>query len=428
MGRSAILMVMGLSLVLLMATSGLKRDVNLAYENYLTYTNSTHAHNIALSAANMGANAVFMNNAWTTGYSGVSYDGGTFDVTVTNPTANQTKITSVGHLTKAMLGGNLVTINDTVQVLLQPSTFSKFGVYINNMSGVAWATGDTVWGPCHIEGTMNVLGTPVFYGKVTTKSGTNPAKLPAANATPKFYGTYQSGVSVPLPTNFGALQTAASSGGKLFTPPGSPAGAYSVNMTLLANGQIHYQEYKGATKVSDVTTALTTLAPNGAIVVSGGDINLQGTINGQATIGSIAASGNGGNVHIVGNIKYNNDPQTNPASTDMLGIVADNNVDIPLPSGYPSTAAPHDYLIEAAVFARTGNFSAAYTSSMGKLGAVTLYGSLVTNTIGAFAAGDANGNVLYGYSNKFNFDERLMVGAPPAYPTTGTLEVISWKE
>src|SRR5208337_2122669 len=186
----------------------------------------------------------------------------------------------------------------------------------------------------------------------------NPATLPSSTASPKFYGGYQSGVSVPLPTSITALSTAASSGGKLFTAPATPSGTYSVNMTLLSNGQIHYQEYKGATKVSDVPTALTTLAPNGAIVVSGGNINLSGTISGQATIGSMVSGSSGGTVNIVGNITYNSDPRTNPASTDMLGIVADNSVTIPLPANYPTTPAPHDYLIEAAIFARTGNFSA----------------------------------------------------------------------
>jgi hypothetical protein len=426
MGRSSLLMVLGLSIVLLSVSPGLKRDVNMAYENYLTYNNITQVHNISVSAANMAASNLFFNNAWTAGYSGVSYNGGTFDVTITNPSANRTKITAIGNIAKTMINGVMVAVHDTAEVLLQPSSFSKFGVYINNMGGVAWATGDTVWGPCHIEGTMNVLGTPAFYGKVTTKSGTNPAKLPTAQANPKFYGTYQSGVSVPLPTNFAALSAAATSGGKMFTPPAG-SGAYTVNMTLLANGQVHYTEYRGGILKKDSTLALTTLAPNGAIVVSGGDINLQGTMNGQATIGAIASSG-GGNVHIVGNIRYHDDPINNPSSTDLLGIVADNTIDIPLPAGYPSTPAPHDYMIEAAIFARTGNFSAAYTSSMGKLGSVTLYGSLVTNSIGAFAAGDANGNVLYGYSNSFRFDERLMVGAPPAYPTTGLLEVVSWRE
>jgi hypothetical protein len=406
----------------------MKRQGNRAYENYLSYLTKSMVHNIAASGANLGANQLFFDNAWTAGYSNVSIGAGTCDVTVSNVGSNQKRLTSIGHYHAGMQGGGVLTdLNDTVEVLLQPSSFAKFSVYINNMSGVAWTTGDTVWGPCHIEGTMNVSGKPVFYGKVTTKNGTNPASLPSGGTAPKFLGGYQSGVSVPMPTSFSQLQTDATSGGKIFTPPGSPSGTYEVRMVLNADGTVTYKEYKGATMLSNVTTPLTTLAPNGVILVNGGNLRVHGTLNGQATIGALGGSGIG-NVYIDGDVLLNHNPLTDPSSTDMLGIVADNNVSIPLPTGFPTTPAPTNVNIQASVFCRAGTFTAEQNSSMGVLGSVKVLGSLVTNTVGAFSTTDGSGNIIYGYKNNFRFDDRLLVGAPPKYPNTNLFEVLSWKE
>jgi hypothetical protein len=428
MGRSALLMVMGLSLILLAITPGLKRDVNMAYENYLTYVNLTKAHNICSSAANMAASQIFFNNSWTAGYSNVNYDGGTFDVTVTHPSLGRVLITAISTVPTVMVYGNMVDIHDTTQVLLQPSSFSKFGLYCSNMGGVYWATGDTVRGPCHINNVMNILGTPVFYGKVTTKNGTNPAHLPAANAHPRFFGAYQSGVDVPLPGDISIMATAAATGGKLFIPPAIPAGAYEVDIRLMHPGKIQYTEYKGGVQINQFIDFVSNIGPNNVVVVQGGDMTISGELTGQVTFGALTSGGNGGSVHITGNITCATNPMTHPTSTDMIGLVADKDVDIPLPPGFPTPPAPHDLMIQAAIFARTGTFKAAYDSRMGVLGNVTVWGSVVANSLGAFAAGDGNGNVLYGYHNVFDFDQRLMVDGPPAYPTTGILEVLSWKE
>jgi hypothetical protein len=428
MGRSSLIMVMGLSLVLLCATPGLKRDVNMAYENYLTYVNLTHVHNISVSGANMAASQIFFNNSWTTGYSGLSYDGGTLDVSVTTPSLGRTLITSIGTLPNSMVYGQMTTLKETTQVLLQPSSFSKFGVYASSMGGVYWATGDVVRGPLHINNVMNILGTPRFYGKVTTKNGTNPAHLPTANAHPRFFGTYQSGIDIPLPGDISIMANAAATGGKLFTPPANPPGAYVVEIKLIHTGRIRYKEYKGGTLINTVNDWISNIGVNNVVVVQGGDMNIEGEITGQATFGALASGGNGGNVHITGDITCNTSPRHHPESTDMIGIVADGNVDIPLPPGFPHPNAPNDLDIEAAIFARTGSFNAAYDSRMGVLGNVRVWGSVVANALGAFAVGDGNGNVLYGYHNIFDFDQRLMVSGPPAYPTTGILEVMSWKE
>ena len=162
-GKASILLVIGFSLIFLIATRNLSQLSVRASDNYSNYFIETRAHNIALSGANIAANKVFFDPTWASGYSQLSFEGGTIDVSVTviDPFQNIRRITSVG---------TYEGISKTIHVTLQPSKFSKFAYYsANEPSNIYWTSSDTVWGPLHVQGKLNVNGSPVFYGKVTTE-------------------------------------------------------------------------------------------------------------------------------------------------------------------------------------------------------------------------------------------------------------------
>ncbi len=417
MGKSSILLVLSLSFALLMLGPNMYDAASVATMNYISYNTKTQAHNAALSGANIASNNLFLDATYTSNYTKVKLGDAEFSTIVSNITGtNRKKIHSFG---------TFQNFTDTVEVILQPSSFAKFCVYLKQMTGVYWATGDTVRGPCHIDNQFNVLGDPVFFGKTTAKGALYKK---TASSKPQFLGGFQTGISVPMPLNLNEAKNAATSGGKYFTVPASPAGNYVIDFTFNANGTIRYKETKGATTIKDTTVSLTSLAPNGVIMVNGGNILVRGTIKGRATIGALGSSSTAGNCIIMGDILCSDDPQTNPGSKDMLGIVVDRDIQIPLPSGFPTVGCKHDYLIEAALFTRTGKFYATQDNRMGRLGNVTVHGSLSSYSIGAFATADAKGKILYGYSNIFNFDTRFMSSSPPYYPNTSLFEVLSWRE
>jgi hypothetical protein len=280
---------------------------------------------------------------------------------------------------------------------------------------------------------MNVNGVPVFYGKTTAKNGTNPATLPSGSTNPKFYGGYQSGVSVPMPTSFAKAETSASQSGKVFSYSGS--GNYLVNFTFNNDSTVTYQEVKNSVKGANTTVKLNTLAPNGTIWVKNGNVTMKtSTLKGRCSIivSGAASSSTQGNITIGGNLKYATDPGLGGSGTDMLGLCADNNILVHAPDtlSYPSIPAQHDVIVESALFTRTGKF---YTdlynnSNATGLGMVKVIGSLVSYTIGAFSTPDASGNVKYGYKNLFSFDPRYYNSFPPNYPVTGYFNIVAWKE
>ncbi|MDQ2817539.1 MAG: pilus assembly PilX N-terminal domain-containing protein [Candidatus Eremiobacteraeota bacterium] len=180
---------------------------------------------------------------------------------------------------------------------------------------------------------------------------------------------------------------------------------------------------------------------NGAVFVNGNIGALSGSVHGQYTIGVPDVAGNVKDVHLTGNIKYQNDPKTcNCISTDQLGIIANNAI--------VSTAAsmPVPLTLEAAIFAgnqsevnagsRDGSFvtdqgsgSGVCNSGVPLNGNLLVYGSLVNNHISPLGCFDPNsGKLTHGWADNYTFDTRFKYDQPPFFPNTNSYTIISWKD
>ncbi len=411
-GRGTLIVILGFSLIFALASRYWERTSTEAVDNFVQYYDETVAHNIAVSAANVAADTVFRDpGAPSVSMSG-TFSGGSYNIS----TSAYNKFGLTDTLITAV--GNYDNIHDTVQVMLSPYSFTKYAFFSVIESGVYWITGDTMWGPYHTESKIFLSGSPVFYGKVTTRLGTNP-KLPSRNAQPYFYGGYQSGVSISLPNNLSTLQT-ASQGGKIFSNPGS--GPYDVYLTFNPDGTV---TYKDNTMTHDSTVTLSTLAPNGVIYISKGNAHVQGVVDGRATVVADGSSGLGyGNVYIDGNITYAHDPSTGP-SNDMLGLVANNNVTI------AETSPPmQNVYIDAGIFARTGAFGyQGYNDvNAGPLGKIYLYGSITNYQRGDVGQFDPYTSQLEsGYLKHYRYDTRFNTEAPPYFPTASGFQIVAWR-
>ena len=80
-GKAILLVVIGFSLTLLAVGQRFGSVSNQAVDNYVKYQKETVAHNIAISGANVAANAIYMNPTWDEGYS-VPFQDGHLDITV----------------------------------------------------------------------------------------------------------------------------------------------------------------------------------------------------------------------------------------------------------------------------------------------------------------------------------------------------------
>lgn len=404
MGKLSLFLVLGFSVLYMVLGGNSNRMSTQTVENMAEYNARTVAHNIAVSAANLACNEIFLDGTWDDGHSGVKFENGEFNtsVSILNSWLNIRKLTVVGNY-----GG----VSKNLEVIFKPSSFSKFAyLSISDPTNLYWSHKDTIWGPFHSEGNINAYLHPVFVGKATTKGSVKYMTNEATDA-PYFLGGFESGVSLTFPpSGLDNIKSMASDDGHIFT------GQDTVYVTF-AEDSIKYRF-----KYSDPPTTVlaSTLAPNGIIYAENTILRLQGVVEGRYTV---ACNGTApkGNIYLDDNITYKTDPRINPDSKDMLGIVSKNNVKIT-----ENDANKSSINIDASIYCEKGGFGAGWPNFTAPNGNINLYGGI--QNYSRVQIGVIKGTEIWGFNRRYKYDERLMIASPPGYPGTGQLEIISWYE
>ncbi|MBA4251068.1 MAG: hypothetical protein C0425_06185 [Chlorobiaceae bacterium] len=402
-GKASIILILGFSAIFLLYTQRFTGFSDTSVENYVDYYSESMAASMALTGANMAANQIFLDQSWTEGFNNIAFNNGRINVTVNTLNIVQREVVSIGTFN---------SVDREVRILLQPSNFAKFAYYTSIMPGNLWfVTGDTIWGPMHIQGNLNVFGTPVFNGRVTIR---NQLRRFNAASNPRFFGGFETGVSIPMPGNVDALIAASNSGGRNFRNT-------DLFITFNTDGTV---TWRAGTSGNFVTEPLSTFAPNGSIVTERGNVHVSGTLNGRVTLAATHSSGTGhGNVFLVDDLVYRQNPLTGP-SQDMLGLVATNNIII---RNVPANRG--DVNIHGSLLSLGGGLMAEDHGSIGRQGAINLVGGIIerqAQPTGVFDPG--TGQITSGYNSRFKYDERFMLTSPPFFPVTGSLEIVSWYE
>ncbi|MCU0454497.1 MAG: hypothetical protein MUE68_12660 [Bacteroidetes bacterium] len=399
MGKASVLMVIGFNMIFMALGFNIARVSTTAYENFIEYNDRSTALKIAQSGANMACSEISFTPNWRTGYAWTDYLGGRYKVAVSDLDSGRIKVKAESEFAEE---------EAVVELVLGISSFSKFAYYSVVEGSISWITGDTVRGPFHTQAKMTVAGSPTFYGKVTAKLGLT--KSPSSSK-PNFYGGFQKGVTIDLPSNLNPLVAAAGSGGAYFDNK-------DVWLDFKPDGKVVYRI--GSATATPTTTTLSALAPNGVILSNNGSLHIKGVVNGKVTISATGSTGTDGMVFVDSSVTYNSNPASG-ASTDMLGIVADRNILI------EDNANNTNVTLHASVFSRTGGVTAENHSSRPK-GRLQLLGGMQQYQRGAVGTFSGSGTLASGFQKDYQYDERLYVERPPFFPTTGSYEVLSWYE
>jgi hypothetical protein len=431
-GRASLIVIIGFALIFGIAGQYWNRESTNAMENYIQYYGQSNVYNIASAGANIGCDSLFNDvNLASLSLSG-QFAGGDYTVTTAPVAGHSSELLLQSVSSYSDYSGSY---GDTVQVLLTKRQYSQWEFFSNSENGVYWKTGDTVSGPMATNDSLYVSGTPVFKGQVSARSGISKS-LPA---TPKFLAGFQSGVSY----NMSSVTPTASAASRQFTNSNTNTSstydvymAFSYNTTTgVEDVSFHTVTYVPSgrsgttTRVpasGDSVLALSSFAPNGVVAISNGDAHVQGVLGGQLTVvdqqGAIG-SANSGNIFIDNNVTYQNDPRTNPGSTDMLGLVAQNNVTL--------TVGQANTYIDAAIYAQNGSFSYSGWSStnLGGSAYIHLLGSIANLTRGPVGTfNSSTGMMATGYNKSYTYDSRFASTAPPSFPYTGTFAIVTWRE
>jgi hypothetical protein len=362
-GKAALILILGFSSLMAYVIMNLSSAGTRSVDNMSAYTAMTASHNLALAGANVGLARLYRDTTWgSSGTSTISQSftgypfSGSFSATAS--------LIPEGKMLRSVSafpsGGT--TYRDTVEVILASSSnnsFSLFAWMTNLENGVFWITGDSVWGRVHSNDNLTVSGSPVFMQKVTTAKGFIPPlgktqKIGGQNYTNKaiFINPPQpeTGVErIDFPTDMSGIASAAS----------SPGGRkYTTDIWVTLDGKSSAPgdgvAYIRKTQSGPIADSINLADPafNG-VIMGTGIVNVQGTLDGHLTIASYSTpSATGNNIVVQGDILYQHDPRYG-TSSDMLGLVANNNVIVA--DNVPGSAGR---TIDASIFARTGSFTA----------------------------------------------------------------------
>jgi len=398
-GKATLFVVAGFSLIFLIVEYNMGNVSTRAVENFTDYYLENYAHEAAVGGANLAANEMFMDQSWSKGISDLVYNEAKVNVSVS-------VIDVFKNIRKISSTAEYQGVKQTVEVTLVPSKFSKFAYYsVSEGSNIYWTTNDTVWGPFHTQDKFKISGNPVFFGKVTTLKGYTKT----ASSKPKFYGGYESGINLPFPADgITNVASEAASGGKTIS------GKDTVYVTFVSDSIKIKYAFKGA----ETSYLASSFSPNGVIYIKDAKtVRTKGTVKGQYTLAS-----NKGDIYLDDNIIYKSDPQKNPNSTDVLGIVAKNDVFIT-----ENAANNDDINIQASIYCESGSFGAEDYSKRPVSGTISLLGGIIQyqrGPVGTFSGS----KIKSGFDKSYMYDDRLLLTYPPAFPGTGSFEIVSWYE
>ncbi len=342
-------------------------------------------------ATNPGAQFSVTGNNYPVGPGSMT---GSYQVTVV-------RAASPGTLYNITSTGSYKGITKTMVFQVNMISFCKWNYLSNTEISPVWGTlwfitGMTTTGEVHSNGQFNMYGTPIFTGAVSQHAATiNYYHGGPPLDNPDFRG----GLTLSAPT---VAVTTATVIDPIKSSAQQPQGLYltgNSRATFLSNGTMNVTNaVKGWVNVNMAMPA------NQAIFVTGGNATVQGTVKGQVTVGCDK------DIIIGGNLLYNTDPRTTPSSTDVVGLVAQNNIKV-------TDSGPFNIEIDAYLVAITGDFEVMNFWNFLK-GDMVQFGGLMNSYCGATGAFNPyTGQMVMGYNQLMYYDNRFAQNfSPPYFP------------
>lgn len=413
-GKGSLIFVAGFGILFSIYQLNLTKIALRATDNFNYHYTDALVHEASTSSMNLAINMVWAENEDSTAFRIIAPPCTT--EVVIYPAGADTVVLKV--VSRSRIYNDEYYVEHNVNIELRDSIFafftydkaiSEYAVFCGHENGLEWITGDTAWGPLHVNHIFTTHGSPVFYGKITSRIGISPNPAKPGNQA-KFYGGWEIGIDVPIPDDLSNLVNVA-----IDANNGAPVNTIclydtDISLEFLSNGDV--------IRTIDVnppdTVALTDIAP-ADIIYSTGDIRVSGVLNGRVALYS------SNDIWIDDDIVYAVNPIVDPESDDFLTLIADH--DIIITDNIPNN---NDVTIHACVFA-SESFSAENYISRPVSGVITSVGSIAQGLRGRICKSN-NNLITHGFSKSYYHDPRFTDIKPPHVPSVGELQLVSWWE
>lgn len=415
MGRGLLLLASGLIIVVAIIQKSMSDRLNLIPERTYDYHQEMHAQNVSNSVMEYGIREIEKDQSWDEGLSEedfvesevtlqvFDYD----DYTDGNPDIpSDHSIDDWNQYTILLVStAQTNTAEAYTEVAITKDSFSKYVYFTDNEpSHIYFYDGDVLDGPVHTNDRFNISGSPVFKGPVTspdTPNGGDPIYEDVTDFS-------ASPIDMPGYEELNHLKNHGMDGGITYSN--------DIYVEFKQNGTVDIYESNGWSWNPPVTYNLEDY--NG-VISSSKKIYTKGTLKGQVTLHSAEE------VEIMGDLKYSQDPEKNPESTDLLGIISEG--DVIVDENAHQDSGSKDLEINASIMALDESFEVENYNNGSYRGDLKLVGGLQQEKRGAVGTfGGWNGQT--GFSKDYSYDDRLLSISPPFYPRASTFSKKYWKE
>jgi hypothetical protein len=304
-----------------------------------------------------------------------------------------------------------------LSVRVGQQNFSRYAYFsdleVRPSGSIIWFfSGDQLYGPVHTNDQLHISGNPIFHQETSSVASTiDYYSGGPPDDNPEFrQGVNLGAAEIPLPQDLTLLRAKAQ----------TSEGLYLTGMTR-ARIDIQYNSATGTSRLvvtKDSGAPQTYELPENGVVYVDGIAEVKGELAGKLTI----ASRN--DLRIIDDVKYHTDPRTDPTSEDILGLISEANV---VMAATTANLDSGDETVMASVMALGESFQAENYNSGAPRGKLKLYGGVVQMRRGPVGTFNSSG-IVSGYEKAYSHDMRLVDSPPPAFPTTGQIERISWSQ
>ncbi len=349
-GKGALIAVLGFTMTFSFYKLNLSQSIISTGDHIGVQYMQTLLHQNAVSGMNIGIHKAW-NDGWSAGNFNIVENSCTTTVSATQISADSLliKANAWGYIYDVAyysVNSTTMKVQDSIAAYFSSTMpISRYFWYTENEGGVQnwnkWISSDTISGPVYTKSALYTHNAPVFNEKVITYNGISPDPTDASNPS-KYYGGWEIGVDMSVPTNMAALIIAAVVANG-FAPVNTKS-VYNLDTTFefLANGNVARTV---DTNPPD-TVAIVDIAPTG-IIYSTSDVRVKGIFNGQLTIYT------SDDIWIDDNLVYANDPTVDPTSDDILGLIAREDFQVT-----DNAANNSDCVIQACIMTWERDFSA----------------------------------------------------------------------
>ncbi len=415
MGRGLLLLASGLIIVVAIIQKSMSERLNLIPERTHDYHQEMHAQNVSNSVMEYGIREIEKDQSWDKGLSEddfvesavtlqvFDYD----DYTDGNPNIpSDHSIDDWNQYTILLVStAQTNTAEAYTEVAITKDSFSKYVYFTDNEpSNIHFYGGDVLDGPVHTNDRFNIIGSPVFKGPVTSTDAPNGGDPIYEDITDFSAPT----IDMPGSQELNNLRNNGMDGGITYSN--------DIYVEFKQNGTVDIYENGGGGWSPPINYNLKNY--NG-VISSSRKIYTKGTLNGQVTLHSAEE------VEIMGDLKYSKDPENNPNSTDLLGIISEGNVIVD--ENAHQDSGSKDLEINASIMALDESFEVENYNSGPERGTLKLIGGLQQENRGAVGQTKYWGGIS-GFNKDYSYDDRLLSISPPFYPRASTFSQKYWKE